>query len=269
VAGLRRDHPVAPELQPFVERYWSVRWDLTGRAPHRSEVLPAPAVNLSVEQGSPDRFGFSLPAALVHAVVLRRFTVDLAGTGRVTAAKFWPGGYAALVGRSPAPGTITRLDGELGVDPRALVESVLGPDPDDERAAALDACLAPRAVEPPRAYLHLQEVLTRMRTDRSLVRVDDVARQAALSVRALQRLFGTYVGVGPKAVLARYRLQDAVAEIDAGRVDDLAGLAAALGWADQAHFSREFRAAVGSTPSAYLQDARASVGGDRTGPPGT
>jgi AraC-like DNA-binding protein len=264
LAGLRRDHPVAAELQPFVERYWSVRWDLTGREPYRSEVLPAPAVNLSVEEGDPHRFGFALPAALVHAVVLRRFTVDLAGTGRVTAAKFWPGGYAALAGHSPAPGTITRLDGGLGVDPRVLVESVLGPERDDERAAALDACLAPRAVEPPRAYLDLQEVLTRMRTDRALVRVDDVAREGVVGVRALQRLFAAYVGVGPKAVLARYRLQDAVAEIDAGRVDDQAGLAATLGWSDQAHFSREFRAAVGSTPSAYLQRARACVASDRT-----
>jgi AraC-like DNA-binding protein len=61
------------------------------------------------------------------------------------------------------------------------------------------------------------------------------------------------VGVGPKAVLARYRLQDAVAAIDAGGVDDLADLAASLGWFDQAHFARDFRSVVGTTPSAYLR----------------
>jgi AraC-like DNA-binding protein len=57
-------------------------------------------------------------------------------------------------------------------------------------------------------------------------------------------------------VLARYRLQDAAALIDAGEVDDLAALAADLGWFDQAHFSRDFRAVVGVPPSAYLQRAR-------------
>ena len=36
---LRREHPVATELVPFVERYWTVRWDLTGRASYRAEVL--------------------------------------------------------------------------------------------------------------------------------------------------------------------------------------------------------------------------------------
>jgi AraC-like DNA-binding protein len=74
----------------------------------------------------------------------------------------------------------------------------------------------------------------------------------------VQRLFATYVGVGPKAVLARYRLQDAVAAIDAGEVDDLADLAASLGWFDQAHFARDFRSVVGTTPSAYLRQARST-----------
>jgi transcriptional regulator GlxA family with amidase domain len=88
------------------------------------------------------------------------------------------------------------------------------------------------------------------------VRVDQVASLGGLSVRSLQRLFAAYVGVSPKAVLARYRLQDAAAAIDAGEVDDLADLAASLGWFDQAHFSRDFRAVVGVTPSSYLQRAR-------------
>ncbi|WP_209307452.1 helix-turn-helix domain-containing protein [Geodermatophilus sp. DF01-2] len=58
-------------------------------------------------------------------------------------------------------------------------------------------------------------------------------------------------------MLAGYRLQDAAAAIDDG-TDDLAGLAASLGWFDQAHFSRDFRAVVGTTPSAYLQQAGAA-----------
>jgi transcriptional regulator GlxA family with amidase domain len=82
---------------------------------------------------------------------------------------------------------------------------------------------------------------------------------AATSTRSLQRLFAGYVGLSPKAVLARYRLQDAAASIDAGAVTDLAGLATELGWFDQAHFSRDFRSVVGVTPSAYLTRARAEA----------
>ncbi|WP_448621672.1 hypothetical protein [Geodermatophilus sp. URMC 65] len=46
----------------------------------------------------------------------------------------------------------------------------------------------------------------------------------------------------------------------AGGVGDLAGLAASLGWFDQAHVSRDFQAVTGTTPSAHLRRARAVQG---------
>jgi AraC-like DNA-binding protein len=255
-AGLRRDAPVSEPLRPFVERYWSVRWDLTGQPAFRSEVLSHPSVNVSVESGTEPRFGVRLPAVLLHGIVTRRFTVDLTGAGRVTAVKFRPGGFAAFTGMLPARDTVVPLGAELGLDGGDLLAAVLAEDDDDARAAVLDTALAPRAPEPPDSYVDLLGLLGAMIEDRSLVRVDQVAALGGLSVRSLQRLFAAYVGVNPKAVLARYRLQDAAAAIDAGTVDDLAALATSLGWFDQAHFSRDFHAVVGVPPSAYLRGAR-------------
>ena len=254
VAGLRRDVRVAPALAPFVERWWSVRWDRTGQPPYRSEVLSHPSVNLSVEEGTHPRFGARLPAVLVHGVVTRRFTVDLVGVGRVTAAKFRPGGWAAFTGGPPAVGTVTPLGTGFGTDPARLLADVLAEDDDADRAAVLEAALTPVAPDPPAEYLELSALLEAMAADRTLLRVDQVAALAGLGVRSLQRRFAAWVGVHPKAVLARYRLQDAAAAIDAGE-RDLAGLAASFGWFDQAHFSRDFRAAVGVPPSVYLARA--------------
>ena len=251
-ANLRRDTRVAEPLRPFVERYWSVRWDFTGKPAYRSEVLSHPSVNVSVESGTQPRFGFAMPAVLVHGVVTRRFTVDLVGAGRVTAVKFRPGGFTAFTGVLPGRNGVSRLGPELGVPAARLLTAVTAEEDDDARTAVLDEALAPCAPEPPGPYLDLLGVVGRMADDRGLVRVDQMADLAGMSVRSLQRLFATYVGVSPKAVLARYRLQDAAAAIDEGAVDDLAGLAASLGWFDQAHFSREFRSVVGMTPSAYL-----------------
>ncbi len=232
-----------------------MRWDRTGQSPFRSEVLSHPSVNVSVETGTHPRFGVELPAVLVHGVVTRRFSVDLVGAGRVSAVKFRPGGFAAFTGGPPPRNTVVALGSELGTSPDALLAAVLEREDDDDRAAVLDAFLLPLAPEPAPAYLELLALLDRMLADRSLVRVDQVAELGAMSARSLQRLFAGYVGLTPKAVLARYRLQDAAAAIDAGDVEDLAGLATSLGWFDQAHFSRDFRAVVGVTPSAYLERA--------------
>lgn len=253
---LRREHPVAAELRPYVERYWTVRWDRTGAAPYRAEVLSDPAVNLSVEEGSHPRFGVALPAVLLHGVVRRRFTVDLHGTGSVAAVKFRPGGWAAFAGAAPLRGGVVHVAGQLRLDPGRLLADVLAESDDAARTAVFDAALRPLAPEPPAAYLDLSAVLERMRADRTLVRVDQVAAACGVSVRALQRLFTTYVGAGAKHVLARFRLQDAVVALDRGESGPLAELAAELGWFDQAHFSRDFSAVVGVPPSAYVARAR-------------
>ena len=82
-----------------------------------------------------------------------------------------------------------------------------------------------------------------------------------MSERTLQRLFRRHVGVGPKWVLQRARLHDAVDRIDRGGVRDLAALAVELGWFDQAHFTRDFTALVGQSPAAYAR--RATHAGSR------
>lgn len=258
VADLRRDHPVDEALRPFVERYWSVAWDRTGDLPFRAEVVSHPAVNLSVETGTHPRFGYALPALLVHGVVTRRFQVDLRGRGRVTAARFRPGGWTALTGLHPDPDTVLRVT-DAPVDAADLLESVLTHDDDATRAAALDQHLRRLARPPEPAYIDLLGILAIMLNDRAVTRVDQLAAASGVGVRSLQRLFAHYVGVGPKAVLTRYRLQDAVAAVDAGEAHDLAVLAARLGWFDQAHLTRDFRRTVGRTPSAYRREAALSA----------
>ncbi len=258
-----RRFPVAASLAPFVERFWSVRWDRRAQPSYRSEVLTHPCVNLAVESGgSPTdrRHGVALPAGLVHGVVSRRFSIDLAGEGRVFGVTFRPGGFAAFTGGRPLRDTVVPVHSVFGPDGDALVQGVLAEADDEERAQVADARLAAWAPEAPRDYLDLLALLAEMLGDRSLARTDQVARRAAASPRALQRLFRRYVGIGPKWVLRRYRLQDAAAAIDDGSVTELASLATDLGWFDQAHFSRDFREAVGVTPSEYLAAARRARG---------
>jgi hypothetical protein len=122
VAALRREAPVAEVLQPFVERYWSVRWDRTGQPPFRSEVLSHPSVNVSVEAGTAPRFGVRLPAVLVHGVVTRRFTVDLVGAGRVVFGAWALGGPVAVVVLVAVPvvaAGLSRPTGRAGGTPTA------------------------------------------------------------------------------------------------------------------------------------------------------
>jgi AraC-like DNA-binding protein len=86
-----------------------------------------------------------------------------------------------------------------------------------------------------------------------VTRVDELAREAGLSERSLQRLVEQRIGLSPKWLLQRRRLHDAVEALKAGS-GTLAEVAADLGYADQAHFTHDFRTVTGMTPGEYLKD---------------
>ena len=75
------------------------------------------------------------------------------------------------------------------------------------------------------------------------------------SVRDVQRLFAAMVGITPKWMIQRYRLHEAIAQLERAGSHDWADLAALLGYADQAHFIRDFRTVVGCTPAQYARRA--------------
>ena len=95
------------------------------------------------------------------------------------------------------------------------------------------------------------ELVERITSDSSLRRVDELPAISGLSVRGLQRLFSDYVGVSPKWVMRRARLHEAALRADGGEPVDWAALAADLGYADQAHLTRDFTATIGVPPARY------------------
>jgi len=92
-------------------------------------------------------------------------------------------------------------------------------------------------------------------TDRTVVRVDQVARHLGVSTRTVQRLARRYVGLPPAAVIRRYRLQEAAQRLRLDPSASIAQAAAELGYADHAHLDADFRTVLGVSPSSYRRTA--------------
>jgi AraC-like DNA-binding protein len=93
-------------------------------------------------------------------------------------------------------------------------------------------------------------------------RVGLVARQLGISERQLHRRCVAAVGYGPVLLRRVLRFRRVVSRIDAGgALDDLAGLAAEAGYADQAHLTRESRDLAGLPPAALARLRRAPAAG--------
>ncbi len=239
----------SPDLSPWVENYWSLRWDLPADTSFVSSTLPHPACNLSVERGH-QRADVGDDPVVVTGVATKRFDVTIREHGWVYAAKFRPGGLAALTGthaRDVRDVTVpaTAVFDEATTDALRELTGVS----DGQRL--FDEVLGRLAGTPTHDYLLVLEVISTMLEDRSLLRVAEVETRCGIGTRTLQRLFERYVGVTPKWVLSRYRMHDVVSDLDAGYGGSLADLATKYGWFDQAHFTREFTELVGVPPGAY------------------
>ncbi|WAZ23308.1 helix-turn-helix domain-containing protein [Streptomyces cinnabarinus] len=250
----RRHRPAEP-LGRYVEWYWLIDWDLP--EPYASQIVPHPAVNLTFQWDEDE----GPPYGELTGVTLGLYTRKLSGRGRVCGVKFRPGGFRPYAPGDPVSRWTDRALPAEEVFPRATGEAartIVTPVDDRDRVAALDAFLLALAPAPdPQADLAM-ELVRRIRADRALRRVGDFADAEGLSTRALQRLFSAYVGVSPKWVLLRYRIQEALDHAGTRPDLDWAALANELGYADQAHLIRDFTATVGVPPTAYAQAATPS-----------
>jgi len=239
----------ADDLRGVIEHHWVVEWDLRGQEPYVQKTLPYPCVHLVFEPGK----------TTIHGVMRRTFEYRLAGAARVLGVRFRPGGFRGLLGASVA--TIT--DREIPLErifnvSAAEAEAAVFCAPDDAgMVAAAEAIVRGRArltaADPNVEVAH--GIVERIAADRTINKVEDLAPSTGLGIRALQRLFREYVGISPKWVIRRARLHDAAARLaDTGHVN-LTQLAHDLGYSDQAHFTRDFKAVVGRSPSDYHRAA--------------
>jgi AraC-like DNA-binding protein len=241
----------ARDLRCVVERYWCVRWELAPGDSYLTETLPFPSVNVVFEGD----------AARVNGICTRRWSRVLRGAGRVFGVKFQPGAFAPFFDRPIRELTdrVLPLADVFGEGARALETQLLAEPRDSERARVFEAFLRPRLPPPDPERARVLQIVNVATATPGLNRVEQLARAASVPTRSLQRLFQRYLGVTPKWMLCRFRMQEAAQRVAAGELVDWAALAAELGYFDQAHFARDFKAQLGKTPGAYaaLTAARA------------
>ncbi|GAB3205183.1 DUF6597 domain-containing transcriptional factor [Marinactinospora thermotolerans] len=245
-------HAPSREVARFVDRYWLVDWDLRGRAPYVQRVFAHPVVNLV----------FGPVDAGLHGPTTRVGERELRGAGRALGVMFRPAGFRPFLG-GPMTGITDRT-----VDPAEVfgarvrelavrVETAADP---ETMVAHVDRFLAERLPTARVACEDTADLVERMAADPSVTRVEEVAAREGIGVRRLQRRFADHVGLGPKAVIRRYRLYEVAERARSAGSVDWAALAAELGYSDQSHLVREFTRLVGTPPARYSRASRAGRG---------
>ncbi|WP_437332764.1 helix-turn-helix domain-containing protein [Sorangium sp. So ce394] len=246
----------APELPDLLER-----------------VLPSGAMSLLINLAEDElRWYDAAPAAAVarchrlsgiavcgaHA---EHFAIDTAEQRAIVGAEFTPGGALPFFGPAAEAlsGSHVSLDALWGREAALVRERVLEARTPDEKLRALEAALAARLVRP-RAPLArdpaVDFALAAFADPSRAYTVADVTGQLGMSPKRFIRTFTEQVGLTPKRYCRVQRFQQAIAAIERGERVSWAGVAAACGYYDQAHFIHDFRAFAGLTPTEYVARRR-------------
>ncbi|WP_350347494.1 helix-turn-helix transcriptional regulator [Agromyces sp. G08B096] len=242
----------APGVAELVRHYWIPRWRLAPGTSVTQRVLEYPTANLVIDEHS----------IAVHGTAVGLGTKRLEGRGWAFGVLLQPGAAGALTGRAPRA-LVARsepLRDLPGVDAmRDLVREHVAAGDDADAVAAFERWLVGLGLEVGEDARLVRELVARAEEDRSLMRVDRLAELAGVGVRQLERIVRDELGLTPKWLIRRYRLQEAAARLTAPDRPALGALAAELGYADQAHFTREFQAVIGIPPGRYVREAAAAA----------
>jgi AraC-like DNA-binding protein len=238
-------YPPSPDLVPFIEHFWSLRWEQADNTYYSEEVMHRPYVDVFVSR---EQSG-------IQGTFRGKRTYVAAGSGRIVGIRFRPGAFHAF------------WDGELAdlqdkvidvqqvfpqIDNRYLEHLLtLG---DEAAVRTLMKLVRAKAPQPDVNIELINEIIVAIENDESLQTVTAVAKSFNRSERGLQQLFQEYIGVGLKWLLKRHRLLGAAEQIRASEQPNWAATAYDLGYSSQQHFITDFKKVLGKTPRQYKKE---------------
>lgn len=233
---------VAPgdPLDDLVRHVWTARWDVPPGEVRSQHVLTYPAANAVLQPAG----------ATLHGPSRALTTQDLTGRSWVVGVLLRPAATRLLTATEPARlvGRWEPLpDAPLAAVARSMAGSAGAGQP--AVADALRGWLSPVAAGVDDAGRLANAACRVAEEDTDVLRVADLADRLGTTTRTLSRVVRQHTGLTPKWLIECRRLQAAASRLFADPGADLAGLAADLGYVDQAHFTRRYRAVVGETPA--------------------
>lgn len=246
-------------MEGLIRRFWVPVWDLPPGAVSTQRVLQYPVCQVVI---APD---YALVVGPRRGMSIK----VLAGQGWAMGAMLQPATGSRLLGRSMnevvgrdlgLADLPTIRGGDLIVDVRQLLEA----DPSagaaqQEAARAVESTLS--ALLPvDEGDLVVNAIVDYVENAPEVERVSQICDKFAVSERSLQRLMAKRVGLSPRWLIKRRRLHEAAGRLAKRDHPPMAQLAMELGYADQAHFHRDFRAVTGLTPTQYAAEPRGQRG---------
>jgi len=259
---LYREIQPTPALARFVECFWTLENDGSTTVAQPERLLPDGCVELILNFGErfrehkDDGEEERQPQHLLVGQMTRPILIAPTGSVQLLGIRFHPGGTFPFFGipMQELTNRVTDLEALSSEFQSELIRC------GDEASSLLKIAMVEKLlIERVRCYKHdprLVSLVTKLVQNGGQVSVDQLATDAGLSSRQLERRFLLEVGIGPKLLSRILRFQQIFRAVD--RHDEgWAAVAAECGYYDQAHLIRDFREFARQTPALLFENSSA------------
>jgi AraC-like DNA-binding protein len=259
----RRPHPA---LAPFIKSFW---YSCDPDATHRHErVLPSAHAQVVIslardyltDANHPTDPLQHTPAAIFLGIYTRYQHIDTIDLAELIGISFHPGGTLPFFPANTQLFTNceTSLEDIWGGTSEDLRSDLREAPTPSQKFATLESALLRRLTQnkiQQRSPI-ITDALIRLNHSPATTTIAELTRYLGLSPRRLSQLFREQVGASPKLYCRIQRFQQAVQQMHHGADIHWAELALACGYYDQSHFSNDFHAFSGLSPTHYTATQR-------------
>ncbi|MBI4472045.1 MAG: AraC family transcriptional regulator [Acidobacteria bacterium] len=248
------EHPPSRMLRPYIECIWTLAGSTEHSGSEQQRILPDGCMELILHRGEPFRRGGERQARnFVVGQMMEPVFVQPSNDIDVIGIRFQPGGAFPFFSlpMSELSNRFISLDLFWGATAAELEDRVRGAASTQEAIHAVILELEKR-LKPVDGTTARMRRIAALQAD-ELLPVRELARNAGLSERQIEREFKLVVGLTPKTFTRILRFQRVFEAMDNGSrwVD----IALECGYYDQSHLIADFRRFAGTTPSSLQMEA--------------
>ena len=257
-----KEYQPSPTLRPYIELFWEGHFN-TGNAPLLAQkVLPngyleaiIHLTDLHCELPQDRAYGPSSDYTLI-GLFGQPYEVHFKGQVRVFGIRFKPEGLLPILGVPAAEvqGGFADMEAFTEQGFKEYCERMRSARLPSGRIALSEAFLQKRLEKNEPQLYYLNRAAEMIRRRKGMVSVEELAEKAYISPRQLEREFKQKIGLTPKRYMRLARLNEVNRLLEKHRQLDLAAVAYESGYADQAHFIRDFKHFTGEKPTAFVRE---------------
>lgn len=255
-----KEYKPSAHLSPYIELYWSGNFNFNSDEILTQRVIPYGYIELIIHlneshcellQGS----DYSpSPAYTLIGLFTKPYNVQFRANVKVFGIRFKPEGIYHTFGLPASAIDHNFIDIE-GVAGNLFKEFCLKLHESESifQMISITENYLLKKIHDKRVDLYYLETAAEfIRKSNGRISVDELAGKVFISTRQLEREFKKKLGLSPKSYIRISRLNDVNRKIQNGERIDLTELSFSAGYADQAHFIRDFKQFTGESPKVFL-----------------